>query len=332
MLLRVADFFFVLRPLILIPAWSFYALGVHFARPPARVELFSVVTQPGFWCLTGVLACAYVLNQVFDVDSDRLNDKGHYLTRGLFRVRTLVLIALVCFVAAAWLRQSAEPAQRPLLLVALLLSLVYSLPPLRLVARPWADLVANAVGYGGLAFVIGYAAVSRTLLPAWLDALPWVLLVAATFLHTTILDVDGDAAGGKRTTTVAIGVRSSARLAMIFALWAAANQLWMFLRKEGPLLPALVTGAACIAFTVAYVAIARSDRPGANAHATRTRASSAAVQIATAVVAIGAAIRDPFLLVLFVPVLVAARFYYRARFGTSYPGWGAKPSPAPTTD
>lgn len=312
---------FVLRPLIMVPAWSFYALGVHLAPVRSRVELFSVIVQPGFWCLTAVLACAYVLNQIFDETSDRMNGKGLFLTHGVFGIRTMIAIALACFFGASWLFQRVEDAQRIPLAAALVLSLVYSLPPLRVCSRPWLDLLANAIGYGGLAFAIGAAGVSDYALAAFLAALPWMLLVGATFLHTTILDVDGDVAAGKRTTTVAVGVLRSAWLATSLAALTAANLVWAYFRKDGPLVPAAVAVLAFGLFAAAHVMIARAEKlePIARS-AARTRASARAVQVITAVIALWAGVRDPMLLLLFVPLVVAARFYYRARFSIRYPG------------
>ncbi len=321
MFLRAGDFVFVLRPLIMVPAWSFYALGVHLAPVPARVELFSVIVQPGFWCLSALLASAYVVNQIFDQASDRLNGKGLFLTQGAFRARTMIAIALACFLGASWLFQRVEDAQRIPLLAAMLLAFAYSLPPLRLCARPWLDLLANAIGYGGLAFAAGAGGVSDYALAAFLDAAPWMLLVGATFLYTTILDVDGDTAARKRTTTVAIGVSLSARLATVLAAAAAANQAWVFFRKDGSAANAMVAGVALAGFAIANILIARMESvdPAARA-ASRARASARLVQTITALFAVWACIRDPALLMVVVPLVVAARFYYRARFSIRYPG------------
>jgi chlorophyll synthase len=318
--LRGADFVFVLRPLIMVPAWSFYALGVHLAPVPAQVELFSVITQPGFWCLTALLASAYVVNQIFDRDSDQLNGKGLFLTHGIFGTRTMILIALACFLGGSWLFQRAEGAQRPALMTAMVLAFAYSLPPLRLCARPWLDLIANAIGYGGLAFAIGAGGVSTYWFAALLEALPWMLLVGATFLHTTILDVDGDAAAGKRTTTVAIGVVRSAWLATVMSAGAAANQVWFWLQKDGAVVPALVTCAAFLLFATANVITARAEKKDAGERSKiRNRVSAIVVQGITVAIALWACARDPVLLALFVPLAVAARFYYKARFGIRYP-------------
>jgi 4-hydroxybenzoate polyprenyltransferase len=315
----------VLRPLILVPAWSFYSLGAHTRRIPRAFE-HSAVIQSGFWCLSGILAAAYVINQIFDLESDRLNGKGGFLTRRVFRPRTLLLLAIVCFAAASLLRANTRLVQRTPLVVALLLSLVYSLPPLRLCARPWWDLAANAIGYGGLAYVIGNGAVSNDVMPMILGSVPWVLLVAGTFLHTTILDVEGDAAAGKHTTTVVIGERRSALMSVGFG--AAAFVLSIAPRLRGhrvDWLPVLVTGGALAAFLVAYYRLSHARALSiAQRYALRSRASSYAVQIPTALVAIAAAWKDPTFLVLVLPLIAFAYVYNHARFGASYPGW---PSP-----
>lgn len=325
MLLRLADFFFVLRPLILIPAWSFYILGAHSTSRPV---LATALNMPGFLCLTAVLACAYVLNQIFDEESDRLNDKGHYLTRGLFGVRTMLAIAFVCFVAASLFFQQAQTAQRWPLVGAFLLSFAYSLPPLRLCARPGLDLAANAIGYGGLAFVIGRTGFDGRTPVAFFDALPWMLLVGATFLHTTILDVDGDAAARKRTTAVAIGVVPAARLAALLALAGAALSFLPVTRRTPPdLLPAIVITAALAVFVVALAALRRADALAVTERARqRARTSSGTVQIVTGIVAVAAVWRDPIFILLLIPLVLAARVYYRARFGVRYPG-NAEPGP-----
>ncbi len=317
-LLRIADFVFVLRPLILVPAWSFYALGAH-AAPDAVPT--TVLTAPGFWCLTALLACAYVLNQIFDRESDALNDKGHYLTRGVFGLRTMAGIALACFVGASLLFQRVADPQRLPLVLAFVLAMTYSLPPLRFCARPYFDLAANALGYGGLAFVIGATGQGETFADAWRNGVPWVFLVGATFLHTTILDVDGDAAAGKRTTTVAVGIRASAWIAVLFAFGAVADAAFSFVERGTRAWPVLVTGIGFGGFLVGALLVERALRQGpASNRQPLARASSRVVQLVTAAVALTALLQDPLLVVLLLPLVAAARFYYRARFGLSYPG------------
>ncbi|HEX5133088.1 MAG TPA: UbiA family prenyltransferase [Candidatus Krumholzibacteria bacterium] len=308
----------MLRPLILVPAWSFYALGAHTA--PGTV-LATVITESGFWCLSALLACAYVLNQIFDRESDALNDKGLHLTRGVFGTRTMLAVALVCFAGSALLFQQVDRSQQLPLTLAFVLGLAYSLPPLRLCARPYFDLAANALGYGGLAFVIGATGHGASFADAWRNGVPWVFLVAATFLYTAILDVDGDAASGKRTTTVAIGVRASAWVAVLFALGAAGDAAFSFLERGTRAFPVVVNVLGLIAFIAGALGMERAARLGtASRMGARARAGSLTVQLVTLLVAAAAVLRDPLLLLLLLPVVAAARAYYRARFGLSYPG------------
>jgi 4-hydroxybenzoate polyprenyltransferase len=329
--LRAADYFFVFRPLILVPAWAFYSLGAHAHRIP-RSFAHTAVIQSGFWCLSGVLATAYVLNQIFDLESDRLNGKGLFLTRRVFRPRTMLLLALVCFAGASLLRANTHHVQHMPLVAALLLSLIYSLPPLRLCARPWWDLAANAIGYGGLAFVIGHGALSNDMMPAVVGSVPWVLLVAGTFLHTTILDAEGDAAAGKHTTTVVLGERRSALVSLGFGAAAFVLSVAPVLRGgRADWLPVIVTGGALLAFLFAYHRLSRArELSVAERHAIRARASSYAVQIPTALVALAAAWKDPTFLVLLLPLVAFTHVYNHARFGVSYPGWPSSLRPAPS--
>ena len=82
-------------------------------------------------------------------------------------------------------------------------------------------------------------------------------------------------------------------------------------------LPVVVTALALAGFVTAAALIERARATGRGA---RPRASSLVVQGVTALVAVTALLRDPMMLLLLLPLIVAARAYYRARFGLSYPG------------
>ncbi len=318
-LIRLGDYVFVMRPLILVPAWSFYLLGAAAGRRMSGVASRPVGLVPdapdpfyyGIGCLTAILITAYLLNQVFDQESDRINDKGHFLTRGIFSVRTVVLMALVTFLIASYFFRFVDDAQRLPLVIAVVLSLAYSLPPLRLVARPFADLLANAIGYGGIAYVAGFAAWHPSAADASLLALPYVLLVGATFLHTTIMDVEGDKRSGKITTSVVIGAAPSAVLAWVLAAAGLVPALAVSLARFGDRLAPMILAVSTAVFVHAAL---RARRSGDVA------ASSNAVQWATVLIAIPAVIAWPVYLLLLLPLVVAARLYYRARFGVNYPG------------
>ena len=300
--LKICDFVFVLRPLVLIPAWSFYLIGAAQGGNGALTARFALNSPNALISLTSMLVSAYLLNQIFDRESDEKNDKCFYLSRGIFSVRTLVVLSGIFFFVASFAFQRVESDQRILLLVALSLSLLYSLPPARLCARPFADTAANAIGYGGIAYAIGFTTRDPSTADAITSSIPDVLVVASTFLHTTILDVSGDRASGKISTAVFIGERRAAVLA------AGLHGL--------AVLSAIVTGTAlALIVTVAplpltVLATARPSRA----------TSSLLVQATTLVVALTAAFLWPLYIAVLLPIVAVARVYYRKRFGIIYPG------------
>jgi chlorophyll synthase len=289
--MRVLDFFFALRPLVMIPAWSFFVLG--WAAAGGAATAFPALR---FGLLSLVLCGAYLVNQIVDRESDRINAKGFFLQRGIFAPRTYAWAAAACLVVgcgAAWVFDAAP--QRTAL--AALLGLAYSTPPVRLAARPGFDLAANALGYGVLAPAIGAGDVR---LPVLLLA-AGALAVAAVFLHTTILDLDGDRRTGKRTSGTALGVRAGRGVAAVCAL-AGAAAAW---------------GAAPAPQRVATLVLAALTL--AAALAPRRVASRAVCVAGTGVFALAAAVACPPFGIAVMGLVIATRIYYRRRFALAYP-------------
>ncbi|NIO00924.1 MAG: hypothetical protein GTO42_02085 [Candidatus Latescibacteria bacterium] len=300
--LRICDYIFVLRPLILIPAWSLYLIGAGEAirRSSQSAALFP--SPRVFICLTAILITAYLLNQIFDRESDERNRKCFYLSQGIFGVRTLLVLSLGFYLVASFtFRRLDEPHRIPLI-AALILSLTYSLPPFRLCARPFLDLLANAVGFGGIAFILGYGLFFNDLMESAQLSLPYVLLVAATFLHTTVLDVEGDRETGKISTSVRIGIGPSKLVALVLHGFAVAAAIsWSTTL-------AIVITATTLPFT-AY-ALKSTDR----------RMSSVQAQAATLIVTLGAVLLWPVYIAILLPLVILSRYYHQRRFGIIYPG------------
>lgn len=214
--MRLLDAFFATRPLLLIPAWSFFLLG-HVSSnandfPALRLLLFTLI-----------LIATHLLNQVVDLETDRRNNKGYFLQRGVFSAREYVgAAALLLSVAlgVSWAQRNANI----LLSLAALLGLAYNLRPLRLSHRPIVDLMANAFGYGGIAYLLAQPMNRRDDLAMQLVAT--ICAVAAVCLHTTLLDADGDRREGKRTTGVFLGHRLTRILSGVFA-FIALLAAWM---------------------------------------------------------------------------------------------------------
>ncbi len=134
----------------------------------------------------------------------------------------LMGIALVLSAAAA--RGGLLGGAYPWLLgTAVILSLLYSLPPVRLKARAGWDLAVNCAGYGALTFLAGWAAMAVPLAPAtaWAAA-AFAALIAALYPLTQIYQMEEDSRQGVRTLAVRLGRRRVLHLAAGAALLAFA--------------------------------------------------------------------------------------------------------------
>ncbi|MFQ5600332.1 MAG: UbiA family prenyltransferase [Candidatus Krumholzibacteriia bacterium] len=292
----LVDFFFALRPLVLVPAWSFFILGHGAARAGAGGVPF-----PGerFAVLSVLLCAVYLVNQVVDFESDRLNGKGLFLQRGVFTRRLYLGVAAGALaVGIGWAFARGES---PLLLTAAAaLGLAYSVPPVRLAARPGLDFLANATGYGALAFVLG-AGEHALEGPGASRVIACMLAVGTVFLHTTLLDLQGDRRTSKRTSGVALGPQRTRAAAAFFGVGAAAAAA---LSQSGVLL------AACA--VVALLSVAAALRPE-NVHNRTVCVGS------TALFALAASTYVPPFIACIALLAVLTRIYYRLRFTLGYP-------------
>jgi chlorophyll synthase len=107
----------------------------------------------------------------------------------------------------------------------LLLGRLYSVPPVRLKARPGADVAANAVVVGVLAPLAGWSLHRPVTEYPPVMVLLGVLLAAALYLPTTTMDADADLVAGD--VTAAIRWRPHVCYRLGLALWACAIAVWL---------------------------------------------------------------------------------------------------------
>lgn len=103
------------------------------------------------------------------------------------------------------------------------MSLLYSVPPVRLKAVAGADWIINMIGFGTLTPYAGWALTRLPLTPAGAWALGgFAPLFAALYPLTQLYQLDEDRARGDRTLALALGVRGSLAVSIVAALAAFA--------------------------------------------------------------------------------------------------------------
>jgi 4-hydroxybenzoate polyprenyltransferase len=107
------------------------------------------------------------------------------------------------------------------------LGVIYSCKPSFLSGRPFADFIANALGFGVIAFGAGWGLAGRAFSTPvfFIAALPYFLLMCAGSISSTVPDMIGDRETGKKTTAVYLGEKPAHYLATLFIVLAAAASI-----------------------------------------------------------------------------------------------------------
>jgi lycopene elongase/hydratase (dihydrobisanhydrobacterioruberin-forming) len=151
------------------------------------------------------------------------------------------------------------------------MSLLYSVPPVRLKAVAGADWIINMIGFGTLTPYAGWALTRMPLTPAGAWALVgFAPLFAALYPLTQLYQLDEDRARGDRTLALALGVRASLALSIAatviaFACFATAAHASMHRGRDARSLVGLgVALASWLALLLPW--FARAPRMSPRAH------------------------------------------------------------------
>jgi lycopene elongase/hydratase (dihydrobisanhydrobacterioruberin-forming) len=200
-------------------------MGSHSWMPPAHTLPESLTTAVVLGPL--VWGAVLTINDLHDLASDRHNPRKTTgpLVTGVLTGADLARWHWVFAVSALVVAAAVGPAFVAGTGGVLLLGWLYSVPPVRLKARPGADVVANAVPVGVLAPLAGWSLHRPITDYPPVMVLLGVALVAALYLPTTVMDSDADKVAGDTTAAVAWQPRTCYRLGLV--LWAGAIAVWL---------------------------------------------------------------------------------------------------------
>jgi 4-hydroxybenzoate polyprenyltransferase len=228
---RLARPFTLLPPLLGIISGSICAFGsVHNPDPQRRLTLAVLLTVVlGSLCASFMNAASNAINQIYDLEIDRLNKPSRPLVTGELTLRQAWIFSVVFYLLAllpTWLvvpfpyTSLAAKLTAPLghhetffiYLAGLLFTFIYSAPELgRTKTRGMIANLTIAVPRGVLLKVAGWAMVAPvgSLEPWYLGAIIGLFLIGASSTKD-FADIAGDLAGGCRTLPIVYGVKRAA--------------------------------------------------------------------------------------------------------------------------
>ena len=207
------------RPFTLVAPALGFASGAATAIGAAPRESWSpdLVLYPfiGLTMAAVLNAASNALNQIYDLEIDRVNKPKRPLPSGRLSLRDAWVFTWITYAIAIALAWFVEPGGRHecfwIVLVATAITILYSVPPFRTKRLGiWAN-VTIAIPRGVLLKVAGWSGV-KTIFgvePWYIGAIFGLFLLGASTTKD-FADMEGDARGGCRTLPIIYGVRRAA--------------------------------------------------------------------------------------------------------------------------
>ncbi|MFP4012706.1 MAG: UbiA family prenyltransferase [Chitinispirillaceae bacterium] len=317
---KILDIFFLLRIPLLAPVWTILILGWIVGNPDLSIGdlLYSGQSSPLWHALFGfslLVASIYVVNQISDIESDRINRKLFLLPHGYVSVRTAWILAFFCAATGLFLASLLGPWMTVLFGAGLLLGVFYNLPPFSLKNRALSGVLANSLGHGLITFLVGWLAakgdqnLTFSLFSTGLtSSLAPALANGAVFLATTIPDAEGDSRTGKKTFCVAYGPKATALTASLFCALALLSSFFMESHFWVMAVPSLIS----LGFFIN------------SALTTRIESAYIAFKWPVFLLSVFVTLFVPTYGILILITFISSRLYYKWRFGIEYPSFKSK--------
>jgi 4-hydroxybenzoate polyprenyltransferase len=308
--IKILDYFFLLRPTLLIPVWTVYLGGfwaqTRFGTGNAEMSLADALRYD--YLVAGVLltlcmGATFVINQLSDVRSDSYNNKLFLIASGDVGKNAAVIETIVLAVPTIALGFILKPLLGFTLLTCFLIAgVMYSCKPLMCKDRPLAGFICN--GAAALTvFLTGWSVRGNFEGIAFLQALPYIFALWSLYFFTTLPDIEGDKKADKITVGVKYGVKNCSRFALVCNILTIASAL--VLEEYYILAPALL----------ALPFFAHAAVRGTINDAVRT------TKMGLLFVALVFCYKFPGLLLLLLFVFFFSKWYYKIRFGIAYPSF-----------
>ncbi len=201
------------RPFTLVPPMIGIFSGSLIGYGASHVEFPAAQVALAVLAAAVLNAASNGLNQICDLENDRINKPHRPLTSGAMSLRSAWIFVAVTYAIALAMAALVNWETFVIYAVAALATVAYSAPPVRLKRHPVGSNLIIALIRGWLLKVAGWAAVATVLTslePWYIGFIYFVFLLGATTTKD-FADIEGDRAAGCITLPVRYGASWSAR-------------------------------------------------------------------------------------------------------------------------
>lgn len=306
--------------MLILPVWTIALLGNRAAlwrtrsSDPFHLDRYPVSEWTTgdlhllLMMLCGALVAggAFVLNQIYDIETDRKNKKLFLLPEGhvaLSEAWFIYFFSTAIGIAGGFLLNWQLGV---LLACGALLGLQYSHPRFNVRQDSWRSLRNNMLAHGMLVFMFGWVLAKNFDIESVLKSVPYMLGVAALYLNTTLPDIKGDESAGKKTYGVEWGVKKSESVALFLVVLALIAAV----------LAADYAFAVAAAIALPFFVLARVKKSIDH--------SMLATKVALLALSLMAVLYFPPYILLLILTILLTRLYHAKRFSISYPSLGSE--------
>jgi len=283
----------------MVPVWTILLLGHH------QGSRYGSSNRSLFWLFifsTLFIGGVYLLNQIYDLETDRKNKKLLFLAEGLISQKAAWIYTAPLYLLSVIPSYFLSATIGIIFTLGLILSFLYSAPPFFLKNKTYGGLLANFISHGSLVFLAGFFARTNFSVQAILLSLPYALAVGAVYINTTLPDTGGDKAVGKITFGVRYGILKSTLISTSLVILSIVLAL-IFLD-----LPFLFSAVLSLPF---YLFALVTKEAGKSVLATRS---------SILFLSLAAGYFYPWYFVILILGFLGTRLYYKKRFNLEYPG------------
>lgn len=312
---KLLDYIFLMRPMLIIPVWTISLLGARASlwrdrgTSPITLDRYPFVdfstSDLNILAMLGLATLlaggVFILNQIYDADTDRINKKLFLISDGHISAaeawKLYIMVTAIAILGAFLMNWQLGC----LFVVGAWFGFQYSYPHFKLREHPYKSFRNNIVAHGMLAFLFGWVMYLNFNIEGIIKSVPYLLAVGAVYLNTTLPDLEGDKTSGKTTYGGMWGVVKTQRTSFMLVL---SGMLFSIMTADyGFTVTALVTSPF---FLVAWLKESIA-------------VSTVSSKVAILALSIFAAIFFPLYAAVLIFTIVLTRIYYARRFDVSYP-------------
>ena len=313
--MRLLDYIFLLRPMLIVPVWTIALLGAraslwatrgtspfefdHYPFTPFVGNDLKLLLMLGLAALLS--GGAFIINQIFDIESDRKNKKLFLLAEGHLSLREAWVLYAVTTLVAIGGTFLLNWQLGVLFICGALLGIQYSHPRFKVRTDAYKSIRNNVLAHGMLAFLFGWVLYQNFNIEGVLKSVPYMLGVGALYLNTTLPDIKGDKRSGKATYGIFWGVEKTQTVSVVMVTVAII----------------LSTMAVDYGFALA-AAISLPFFIAAKINGSVNQ-STLATKVAILALSLFAVLYFPPYLAILLVTIIATRAYYATRFAMTYP-------------